>query len=39
MKPRNYYAKAVTRIVPKVEKSKKQYKRKAKHVKSLSGSF
>lgn len=35
MKPRNYYAKAVTRIPQKVEQSKKQYKRKDKHVKSM----
>ena len=35
MKPRNYYAKAVTRIPQKVEQSKKKYKRKDKHTKSM----
>ena len=31
VKQRNFYAKAVTRIAPKVEKSKKAYKRNDKH--------
>ena len=31
MKPRDFYAKAVTRIPQKIEQSKKAYKRKDKH--------